>query len=97
MSVMTYNHLILDLLVPICFTITLYMISIGIKRIRILNKILSYIGTCTFTIFFTHAAFFYVWPFENSWMEVASAVITGCILHSILNNYKVSKFLFIGK
>lgn len=68
MCQMNYHNLVLDLLVPLSLTITLYYLSFGLKYIPYIKDILCYVGTSTFTIFFTHASVIALWPWRKSFL-----------------------------
>ena len=97
MCQMNYHNLVLDLLVPLSLTITLYYLSFGLKYIPYIKDILCYVGTSTFTIFFTHASVIALWPWRKSFLLVVSCIIIGCLLHYIFNHFRVTRILFIGK
>lgn len=91
MCQMSYPDLVLDLLVPLSFTITLYYLSLGLKYIPYISKILCLIGASSFTIFFTHASVIALWPWQKSFLLVLCCVVVGCLLHYIFNIYRVTK------
>lgn len=94
---MTYRNLIIDIIVPLVFVITFYILSLGLSRIPWISTILGYVGSASFTIFFIHAAMIAVWPWNMTWWTVFSAVSGGTLLHLMLNRFTVTRILFIGK
>lgn len=77
MMPMTYNNIVLDLTVPIIFTLALYKIALGLSYVPGVRDVFSSIGNSTFTIFFTHAAILAVWPGDFTIETVLVAVAAG--------------------
>ena len=94
---MTYNNIVLDLTVPIIFTLALYKIALGLSYVPGVRDVFSSIGNSTFTIFFTHAAILAVWPGDFTIKTVLVAVAAGWGIHNLVNHFKLTKLLFIGK
>lgn len=96
---MIYNHPVLDLLVPVIFTYFLYKISVILSHIQGLSHVLSFLGTCSMTIYFTHAA---VLSFTNeklhwnTYESIYSAVVIGVLLHTLFKCFKITRILFLG-
>lgn len=99
MKSMIYNHFLLDLFVPISFTYFLYKISIILSYIQGLSQILSYLGKCCMTIYFTHAA---ILIFTHQYLKgdnvwgILTTIIIGVSLHTLFEHFKITRILFIG-
>ncbi len=98
---MTYNHALLDIIVPVSFTYLLYQISILIKNLNLPGRrILSYLGVCSISIYFTHAAILQILDRTlhlNIWVCVLSCLIFGSLLQTIFKRNKITSLLFLGK
>ena len=97
MCPMTYRNIVIDIIIPLVFVITFYILSLGLSRIPWISAVLGYVGSASFTIFFIHAAVIAVWPWSMTWWTVLSAVCGGTLLHLILNKFNITRILFIGK
>ena len=100
MKSMTFDHLFLDLIVPVTFTYLLYILSININRIKGINTTLSYIGKYCMTIYFTHAAILYLGQQYLQWKTIPSILLciaSGMLLHRLFISFKLTRILFIGK
>lgn len=97
MMPMRYNNIIIDMLVPMVFCISLFMLSKMLTYVPLVREVLSSVGACTFTIFFTHAAILAAWPKELTWFTVWVAIVVGWAIHNVLIHIDLLKKLFIGK
>lgn len=97
MCPMTFRNIIVDMVVPVAFVVTFYILALGLSRIPRISTAFGYVGSASFTIFFTHAAVIAAWPWNVTWWTVFSAVCGGTLLHAILNRYNFTRILFIGK
>lgn len=97
MMPMTYNNVVIDMVVPMVFSISLYMLSKMLTYVPLIREMLSSVGACTFTIFFTHAAILAMWPWNLNWGGVLVAVVVGWLIHNVLVRNRFLKMIFIGK
>ena len=97
MSSMSYSHPLLDILVPFFFSLALYYISIMVDKILLLRNILSYIGICSITIFFTHAYILDCVRLLSFPVQTAIIVVVGMAIHFSLNCFSITRRLFFGK
>ena len=81
---MIYNHFLLDLIVPVIFTYFFYRISIILSQTPVISQLLSYIGLCSMTIYFSHAAILYATKELFHWdtnLRIICAIFIGILLH----------------
>lgn len=97
MMPMTYNSIVIDMVVPMVFSISLYIFSKMLTYVPLIREALSSIGACTFTIFFTHAAILAVCPWGLTWGSVLVAVAAGWLIHNVFIRNRNTKMLFVGK
>ena len=92
-----YNSLLLDLLLPLSFIYLFYIISILLKKVTGVSKLLAYVGRSSMTIFFTHAAtlFFFNKQIEL-WLSTSLAIVVGVCIHILLTKSKYTRLLFLG-
>lgn len=99
MKSMVYDHFILDLCVPVFFTYFFYKVSIILSHTQGFSYLLSYLGTCSMTIYFTHAAILSLTRKELQWNDatgVVSAIVIGVLLHTLFKHFRITRILFIG-
>lgn len=99
MKSMVYDHFILDLCVPVFFTYFFYKVSIILSHTQGFSYLLSYLGTCSMTIYFTHAAILSLTRKELQWNDatgVVSAIVIGALLHTLFKHFRITRILFIG-
>ncbi len=98
MKDITYNSLLLDLLVPCSFIYLLYVFSLLLKKICYVSDALAYIGCSSMTIFYTHAAILYLFLNDvPTWWNVLFAIIIGLFIHILLGKNKYTSLLFLGR
>lgn len=91
------DNLFLNLFIPCIFALSLYFVSIGIGYIPIIKQIMSKIGECSLTIFFTHAAVIAIFKDYDITCRVLIAMVIGVILHYIFYQFNITQFAFLGK
>ena len=97
MKSMTYQHILLDFLVPCLFTYMFYLLSLILCRVRILSDVLTYVGKCSITIFFVHAFFLGIYKDLFMPLAVVVSIVSSCLVHYTFNSNKYIKALFIGR
>lgn len=95
MASMVYNHILLDLLIPIVFGFALYQMAMLCRNTPI-QSILSVCGRNSLTIFYLHAA---VLSCEsiNIYLRILLAISGGIMLQAMFEKYRLLRFLFLGK
>lgn len=87
MKAMTYNHIILDLLVPTAFIFIFLQISKMLEHVPFISSALAYTGKCSMTIYFLHAALLYVMKSHVPiFMNISITISLGVFIHYILNH-----------
>lgn len=97
MQKMEYDNFILDLIIPCSFAMLFYKLSLIIKKIPIVNKILEELGRASMTIFFTHAAIFSLIGNEYPITRITAALGLGYLIHQILLLNTYLRLFFIGE
>lgn len=95
MASMIYNHILLDLLIPMIFGFTLYQMAMLCKKTPV-QSILSVCGRSSLTIFYLHAAVLSC-DSINIYLRILLAVGGGIILQAMFEKDKLLRFLFLGK
>lgn len=99
MKSMTYNHVLLDLMVPLSFIFVFLWVSNILKRIPYISTFIAYVGKSSMTIYFTHAALLYSMKTYFCLYNVTAIIITisvGLTLHYLFGLHKTSKLLLLG-
>lgn len=97
MKSMRYEHLLLDLFVPLSFTYTFYLLSFVLCHVKYFSHVLTYIGKCSITIFFVHALVLgFCQKLSLPW-AVSLSVGASCFLHYVFERNRYTRVLFIGK
>lgn len=99
MQSMKYNNLLLDIVVPVSFTLLFLYISKGISYILILKDFFSKLGESSMTIYFSHLAFILLYKelgLTNLYIMTTIVIISGAVLHHFLKLNKYISFLFLG-
>lgn len=100
MQKMIYNNLVLDLIIPISFTLLLLYISKIISKTTYMNNCMKLIGNSCITIYFTHTAFITIYKsldIQNLYIITLLTILSGVILHKLLKKYKYTSILFLGR
>lgn len=99
MKSMTYDNLLLDIIIPMSFTLLFLYISKAISHILVLKDFLSKLGESCMTIYFTHVAFILLYKslgMTNLYVMTIIIVISGLMLHQIFKINRYTSFLFLG-
>lgn len=97
MQKMEYNNFIFDLIIPCSFAMLFYELSLIIKKVPIGNKILEELGKASMTIFFIHAAIFYIIENEYPITRIMTALGLGYLIHRLLLLNTYLRLFFIGE
>lgn len=95
MASMVYNHIILDMLIPIAFGFALYQLAM-LCRNNLISLILSACGKSSLTIFLIHAT---VLSFDSMhiYLRIIIAIGGGIALQALFEKNSLLRFLFLGK
>lgn len=95
MASMIYNHILLDLCIPIVFGFALYQMAMLCRNTPI-QSILSVCGKSSLTIFYLHAAILSCESI-NIYFRIFLAVGGGIVLQAMFEQNRLLRFLFLGK
>lgn len=99
MQSMRYDNLLLDIVIPMSFTLLFLYISKVISHILVLRNFFSKLGESSMTIYFTHVAFILLYKslgMTNLYVMTIIIVISGLILNQIFKINRYTSFLFLG-
>lgn len=98
MMSMIYDHVFLDLLVPLSFVILLYVLCSYIEKCSVVSNILQYIGQASMSIMFMHVAIIYLCT--NLGLPKYLSIVLGALLPVVANYFynqsAITRLLFLG-
>jgi fucose 4-O-acetylase-like acetyltransferase len=98
MKDITYNSLLLDMLVPCSFIYLLYIFSLLLKKVCYVSNTLVYIGSSSMTIFYTHAAILFLFKNEVPiGLNILFTIMIGLIIHNLFGRNKYTSIVFLGR
>ncbi|WP_141432406.1 acyltransferase family protein [Bacillus sp. 03113] len=91
-----YTNLIFDIIIPICFILSVFILSNLIAKINFIGEI----GKMSLTIMYLHFPLNFLVKYLFGWYNFYSFVIIGLIIpiaiHLIIKRYKLTNLLFQG-
>jgi fucose 4-O-acetylase-like acetyltransferase len=99
MKYQVYNHLGLDIIIPLSFTIVLITLSKIVANIARVNDALRTLGSSSLTIMYFHLVILLVVPEILSlptYVNVVLAIILPVVFHKVVQSITPLKFLLLG-
>ncbi|MCC3359622.1 acyltransferase family protein [Bacillus sp. REN16] len=94
-----YNHLFIDIGVPLLFVIFVFWISNKLEVVKGLNKTLSIIGESSLTIMYLHIfllTLFATYTHMDTWLIIFMSIIIPTIIHQLFKASRITSLIFLG-
>lgn len=98
MMSMIYDHLFFDLLVPISFTILIYILCLYIEKCSFVSVVLQNIGHASMSIMFMHIAIIYLCASFSlpKYLGVVMGILLPVFANYFYNLSSITRLLFLG-
>ncbi|MBS4206746.1 acyltransferase family protein [Bacillus sp. FJAT-50079] len=94
-----YNHLFLDIVIPVMFILCVFWVSKKLEQVKVINRVVAKIGESSLTIMYLHILFLTVfkeYTHLNVWLAVLFTIILSYMSHQLFKASGLTSKTLLG-